>query len=81
VPLSSTTSRENLKRFCETHGITGVAEFERMISSAIQALAWAEGYLMARGAAGCGDSGHEDAAKHADKHLRKIRKAMGFTTP
>lgn len=80
-PLSSATSRENLKCFCDSGSTVGVAEFERMISPAIQALAWAEGYLMARGAAGCGDSGHAHATKNADKHLKKIRKAMGFTKP
>jgi hypothetical protein len=80
-PLELTLSRDNLKVVCDTHTGGTVRELEDMLSQSMQKLAWAQGYLMARGATGCGDSGHEQACKDADKRLKKIRKAMGYTLP
>jgi hypothetical protein len=80
-PLAFTLSRDNLKVVCDTHTGGTVQELEDMLSQSMQKLAWAQGYLMARGASGCGDSGHEQARKDADKHLKKVRKAMGHTSP
>jgi hypothetical protein len=38
-------------------------------------------YLMLRGAAGCGDHGHEAAAKAAEKISKPLRKALGYSYP
>lgn len=38
-------------------------------------------YLNFRGATGCGDHGHEAALEGAQKALKKIRRAMGYTYP
>lgn len=39
------------------------------------------GYLLRRGAAGCGDSGHEDSMKVGQKKLKKARKVAGYLRP
>jgi hypothetical protein len=80
-PLASTTKRDNLKVVCDTNRGEVVRELEDKVSRTMQDLAWAQGYLMARGAAGCGDSGHDEAVKDAEKRLKQVRKAMGFTMP
>lgn len=38
-------------------------------------------YAMHRGAAGCGDHGHEAALKAANKKFKLARKMAGFTYP
>lgn len=38
-------------------------------------------YLERRGAAGCGDSGHDEAMKQSTKRLKKVRNALGYTYP
>jgi len=38
-------------------------------------------YLEIRGAAGLGDSGHDEAIKHSAKRLKKVRNALGYTYP
>lgn len=38
-------------------------------------------YLEWRGAAGCGDHGHDEALAKAQKRRKKIRKALGYTYP
>lgn len=51
-------------------------------ASALSALA-AEisGYLMHRGASGCSDSGHGKALAAAQKKLKRVRKALGYSYP
>jgi hypothetical protein len=80
-PLKFTFERENLNKLCDEMPTPGISELEEMTSDLMQKLAFAQGYLMSRGAAGCGDSGHEEAMKEGQKHLKKVRKAMGFTAP
>lgn len=46
-----------------------------------QDAAWLSAYLDQRGAAGCGDNGHEEAVKYADKRKKQIRKVLGYTYP
>jgi hypothetical protein len=81
TPLGFTLKRDNLKVVCDTHTGGTVRGLEAMLSQSMQEITWAQGYLMARGASGCGDAGHEEACKYADKHLKKVRKAMGFRVP
>lgn len=38
-------------------------------------------YLDNRGGNGCGDSGHENAMKKAQKERKRIRKALGYSYP
>lgn len=80
-PLAHTIKGDNLNVVCDTNRSKAVRELEEKVSRAMQDLAWAQGYLMSRGAAGCGDPGHDEATKEAEKHLKKVRKAMGFTMP
>lgn len=53
---------------------------DRLLSIAQWSAHLAE-YLSYRGAAGCGDHGHEPAKKAADKKLRRVRKALGYSYP
>ena len=39
------------------------------------------GYADARGGNGCGDSGHDEAMKQAQKERKKVRAALGYTYP
>ena len=38
-------------------------------------------YFDYRGAAGCGDHGHDAALAKAQKRRKKVRKALGYTCP
>ena len=38
-------------------------------------------YLEYRGAAGCGDHGHDEALAKAQKRRKKVRRALGYTYP
>ena len=58
-----------------------IQDLERTADGLCQQYALLSGYLSLRGAAGCGDHGHEDAMKEANKKLKKVRKALGFTYP
>ena len=42
---------------------------------------WRSVYLDTRYGAGCGDQGHDDAVKAANKALAGCRKVLGFTYP
>jgi hypothetical protein len=46
-----------------------------------QMVALLSGYLGSRGGNGCGDSGDTEALKDAQKQLKKVRKALGYTHP
>lgn len=43
--------------------------------------AWKSAYLDHRHGSGCGDQGHADSVKHANKVLKAVRQAFGFTYP
>lgn len=58
-----------------------VQDIERQAAALAQGAAMLSAYADARGAAGCGDSGHEAAIKHAQKRLKAVRRAMGYTAP
>ena len=53
------------------------ASLQDMVLSA----AWKSAYLDHRHGSGCGDQGHVDSVKHANKVLQAMRKAFGFTYP
>lgn len=40
-----------------------------------------QGYLDARGCAGCGDHGHDAAMEQGAKRRKQVRKALGYTHP
>lgn len=56
-------------------------ELERELDNIAQAAAWAYGYAEQRYGSGCGDQGHEDAVKEANKTLAGVRKVLGYTYP
>lgn len=52
-------------------------EADRMTQKAARIAA----YLEARGADGCGDSGHESAIEQGKKRVQAVRRVMGFVCP
>jgi hypothetical protein len=56
-------------------------EIESELAAITQRAALLHGYLSHRYNTGCGDQGHEDSARIANRNLTKIRKAMGYTMP
>lgn len=54
---------------------------EKEAAAVSQRAAWVSEYLSLRGASGCGDHGHDEAVKGANKYLKKVRKALGYTYP
>ncbi len=56
-------------------------EIEGELSGLVQRAALLHEYIAHRFNTGCGDQGHEASAKHANRTLVKIRKAMGFSYP
>lgn len=54
---------------------------EAELSALIQRAALLEAYISRRWNTGCGDQGHEASAKHANRTLAKIRRALGFSYP
>jgi hypothetical protein len=56
-------------------------EIEGELSAMIQRATLLEAYLSHRYNTGCGDQGHEASAKHAQRTLVKVRKALGFSYP
>ncbi len=51
------------------------------LDATIQGLTRLRGYLDARYGHGCGDQGHTDAVKEANRLTTKVRKALGYTYP
>ena len=56
-------------------------ELAEELSGQIQRLVWNWGYMESRYGSGCGDQGHRSAVKNANRVLRQVRKAMGYTYP
>src|SRR5512146_1863134 len=56
-------------------------ELERWLDSVCERAAMLSGYLDARGVTGCGDNGHADGVKHANRKLVAVRRALGFIDP
>jgi hypothetical protein len=79
--LSELLDRNRLKEICQTGSISSISELEQSVDQALKELAWAEGYLMARGADGGGDSGHTVANQEGKRTLKKVRSALGYTAP
>jgi len=52
-------------------------EADRMTQKAARITA----YLEARGADGCGDSGHESAIEQGKERVKAVRRVMGFVCP
>jgi hypothetical protein len=62
-------------------GMDNLQEMERECDALIQRASLLSTYLGARGADGCGDHGHEVALRYAQKQVKRIRKAIGYTYP
>lgn len=56
-------------------------QIEETLSGLVQMAAWKWAYINERYGSGCGDQGHDDAVKEANRVLTKVRKAMGFAYP
>jgi hypothetical protein len=56
-------------------------ELSKQASYLSEQLAVISEYLDWRGGGGCGDHGHDDALKKAEKRRKKVRKALGYTYP
>lgn len=61
--------------------VGSLQEMESELSALVQRAALLEVYLSHRYNTGCGDQGHEDSAKKANRSLLKVRKALGFSYP
>ena len=57
------------------------AELEAELFGLMQRMAVLGAYVARRYNTGCGDQGHEASAKHAQRVLVKIRRALGYTYP
>jgi len=51
-----------------------------MFHAAVNFAVWSE-YMSYRGAAGCGDCGHDSAIKAAEKMRKRVRKVFGHAYP
>jgi len=71
----------DIERICD--GIAGrdAQEIGRTADWMAQRAAFLSAYADARGASGCGDSGHDRAIRTAQKQLKAIRKTLGYTYP
>ncbi len=58
-----------------------VSNIERCLSNVITGASYLVGYALARGAAGCGDGGHETGVKEGKSLQKRVRKAMGYVRP
>jgi hypothetical protein len=76
-----TLGRGDIARFCDDVAPSELQNMEREASSAAQNAAWISAYIGMRGANGYGDSGHERASAEANKQLKTVRKAMGYSYP
>lgn len=56
-------------------------ELEQSLSALIQRATLLEAYLSHRWNTGCGDQGHDASARHAERVLGRVRKALGFSYP
>lgn len=79
--IKGESARDSLKSLCDKLKTSEVSELETQANVWANNAIFAQGYMLARGVAGCGDDGHEEAMKKAHKYLAKVRKAMGFTVP
>lgn len=89
--MSPTEARRRLQQFIEnpsadTAGAISndvapieLQEIEREADHLAQRLAFLSGYLSRRGAAGCGDAGHDESLKHGQRVMHQTRKALGYS--
>ncbi len=54
---------------------------ERELNALSQTSAYYGEYISMRHGNGCGDQGNESARKEADKVVKKVRKALGYSYP
>jgi hypothetical protein len=78
VMLANREALDSLIASLDAHQIQCLA---READAVAQRATWASAYLDFRGASGCGDVGHDEAAKCANSHLKVVRKALGYTYP
>lgn len=53
----------------------------RHLDAVIQRASMLRGYLDARYGHGCGDQGHNDGVKQANRLVSKVRKVIGYSIP
>ncbi len=70
-----------LEPFCDSTTPEQIRNCRETLEMVLQAAAWKHGYLSHRYGDGCGDQGHADSVKEANRTLREVRKALGFTMP
>ena len=56
-------------------------EAARKLCDLAQSAAWLSGYFFGRYGEGCGDQGHTQSIKDANKRRAGVRKSFGFTFP
>ena len=61
--------------------VTDLQAAESELSSLIQRATLLESYLAHRYNTGCGDQGHGASAKHAQRTLIAVRRALGYSYP
>ena len=69
------------KRMDKEENPVSLQELERNADHLAQKLVMISEYLAVRGAAGCGDGGHENALAASGKRVVKVRKVLGYTQP
>lgn len=88
--MSNFQTLADLAAHLETHSRTDITEgmstpelveFSDSCLGFAAILAELSEYAMYRGAAGCGDHGHEKARKKAEAQAKRVRKALGYTYP
>ena len=61
--------------------ISELSEIEDVFNQMTQKACLLSEYIGHRGTYGCGDYGHNEAEMKAEKKLKKVRKAIGYTFP
>lgn len=81
IQATLSMSRGEIGKLFDDVAPSVLQDLGREASGLAQHAAWLSEYLEFRGAAGCGDHGHDEAAVKADAKLKTVRKAMGYTYP
>ena len=75
------TGVNHLEKECENFTSEQWQSIETRAASLACRMMYLSEYAMHRGAAGCGDSGHDAATKAANIKFKRARKLAGFTYP
>lgn len=81
--MVDSVSRADWGNHLDSYNLTSgdLSEISDYLTAKSVLLAELAGYVDRRGGAGCGDDGHEEALKKAQKDRKKIRKAIGYSYP